>query len=280
LAANDCRVRNVVPGSRTDTYVNQYRLTATARGVVTIDLASNAFDAYLYVYSLRYEGIASNDNASADTRDARLALAVAPGTYIVMVSSRSVATGAYTLKTSSAPLRDCPAVDLALGETAQGEFNDQSCRWSELLPPSGDRAWAVRYRVELPSRGILKLKMASKDLSPFLEVLDAWYQGIVWADAEGEPEIAFGESLKPGTYYVVVSSSTPVAAGTYSLSAAFEDARPCAVRDLGLNETVNGELGGQGDCRYLDLPGDREPARCFRPGVCLHRLLPFRVDVG
>src|SRR5262245_50399547 len=99
LATTDCRLRDVDTGVRTTTYVNQYRVTVTQTGVLTARLSSTAFNTVLLLYSAEGKQIVSNDDADGST-NSRITISLAAGKYILIATSRTLGTGAYSLKTS------------------------------------------------------------------------------------------------------------------------------------------------------------------------------------
>ncbi len=81
------------------TYTQQWRLAGTAGKTVTIDLAADAFDAYVFLLGPGLEAAKPQDDDSGGRCNARLIVRL-PQTgdyFIVVTSSERFATGAYTL---------------------------------------------------------------------------------------------------------------------------------------------------------------------------------------
>ena len=87
------------------TYAQQWRLVGHAGGTVTIDLASEAFDAYLFLLGPGFEGAPPQDDDSGGHCNARLTVRL-PRTadyFIVVTSSDRFATGRFTLSVAAGP---------------------------------------------------------------------------------------------------------------------------------------------------------------------------------
>ena len=86
------------------TYAQQWQLRGRAGETVTIDLASSAFDAYLFLLGPGSTKPQQDDD-SGGRCDARLTIRFpAPGDYlIVATSSERRATGAFTLTVTAGP---------------------------------------------------------------------------------------------------------------------------------------------------------------------------------
>ena len=87
------------------TYAQQWRLRGRAGETVTIDLASTAFDAYLFLLGPNESPKPPQDDDSGGRCNARLTLRLpATGDYlIVATSSERHATGAFTLTVTAGP---------------------------------------------------------------------------------------------------------------------------------------------------------------------------------
>ncbi|HLB82038.1 MAG TPA: PPC domain-containing protein [Gemmatimonadales bacterium] len=87
------------------TYAQQWRLRGRAGETVTIDLASSAFDAYLFLLGPGVSTAPPQDDDSGGRCNARLTVRLpATGDYfIVATSSERRATGAFTLTVTAGP---------------------------------------------------------------------------------------------------------------------------------------------------------------------------------
>jgi hypothetical protein len=81
------------------TYTQQWRLAGRAGQTVTVDLAADAFDAYVFLLGPGFEGATPQDDDSGGRCNARLTVRL-PRTgdyFVVVTSSERFATGAFTL---------------------------------------------------------------------------------------------------------------------------------------------------------------------------------------
>ncbi len=87
------------------TYAQQWRLRGRAGQTVTIDLASSAFDAYLFLLGPNAGAKPPQDDDSGGRCNARLTVRLAAtGDYlIVATSSERRATGPFTLTVTAGP---------------------------------------------------------------------------------------------------------------------------------------------------------------------------------
>lgn len=87
------------------TYAQEWRLAGRAGETVTIDLASDAFDAYAFLLGPGFDEAAPQDDDSGGRCNARLTVRLPnTGDYFVVVTSRERrATGAFTLSVVAGP---------------------------------------------------------------------------------------------------------------------------------------------------------------------------------
>jgi hypothetical protein len=87
------------------TYAQEWRLAGTAGETVTIDLASDAFDAYAFLLGAGLKGEAPQDDDSGGHCNARLTVRLpATGDYFIVVTSTDkLKTGAFTLSVTAGP---------------------------------------------------------------------------------------------------------------------------------------------------------------------------------
>ncbi len=109
LNANDC-------GQPDGAYGDRWSLSLSGQTHVRIDLASNAFDAFLELRDDVGNVIAQNDDAGASL-NSRLIQTLQSGSYIILARSLAPGqTGSYQLSVSEGP--DCsPLGALQLGQT-------------------------------------------------------------------------------------------------------------------------------------------------------------------
>jgi len=267
FAAGDCTLRSLIGGTRTE-YAHPYSVTLPRDGILSVDLKSAAVDAYLYVYPLSGSRLAANDNVSALSTDSRVTLALRQGTYLLIASTRGVTAGAYTLQTALGTLPACPESEARLDAPMDGELTRDSCRFMDVAAPSSDLSRVAPYRLTVGSPSVLTAKMSSKAFSPYLEILDARYEYLFYADAAGDPEVELVVSLEPGSYILLATTSETGTTGAYTLTAALAEPRSCPASGIGLGETAEGRLVEGEDCRYLDLV---RPSEDTTP-IDLHRV--------
>src|SRR5207245_9226519 len=94
-----------------NTYAQEWRLAGHAGQTVTIDLASDAFDAYLFLLGPGFETAAPQDDDSGGRCNARLTARLPKtGDYVVVVTtSDRLATGRFTLTVASGSRPASPA---------------------------------------------------------------------------------------------------------------------------------------------------------------------------
>jgi hypothetical protein len=88
-----------------NTYAQQWRLAGHAGQTITIDLTSDAFDAYLFLLGPGFETTAPQDDDSGGRCNARLTARLPKtGDYIIVVTtSERLATGPFTLTVATGP---------------------------------------------------------------------------------------------------------------------------------------------------------------------------------
>jgi N-acetylneuraminic acid mutarotase len=105
LAAGDCTFEALFPGSGDTSLVDQYRVTLSTAGTLTLAMDSVAFDALLLLFSdLQQPPIAFDDDGGGGF-NALISLSLGAGTYIIVANSAAVSavTGAYTLTATFVP---------------------------------------------------------------------------------------------------------------------------------------------------------------------------------
>ena len=88
-----------------NTYAQQWRLAGHAGQTVTVDLSSDAFDAYLFLLGPGFETTAPQDDDSGGRCNARLTVRLPKtGDYVIVVTtSDRLATGPFTLTVATGP---------------------------------------------------------------------------------------------------------------------------------------------------------------------------------
>jgi hypothetical protein len=101
----DSLTRRDVVLAAESTYAQEWRLSGRAGETVTIDLASDAFDAYAFLLGPGFDQASPQDDDSGGRCNARLSVRLPQtGDYFVVVTSRERhATGAFTLSLVAGP---------------------------------------------------------------------------------------------------------------------------------------------------------------------------------
>jgi hypothetical protein len=252
-----CRTLDLRPNSTDDRPVDRYRITATKRSVLTLELRSTEVDTYLELWDGAGARIDS-DHAGAGDRFSRLVSSVEPGTYLVYAYPYRKATGGYSFAASTETPRTCTYKELAAGDkatpaTVSGALTQESCRYLDLVAPSSDDTFVELYRVTLAKRAVVSLKQQSSAIDSYLIVTDSSFENIFENDDESgaTANSAILGSLNAGTY-IVIASESDAGAGTYSLSVAAEDPRACPTQDFSIGTTASASLETDA-CRWLDL---------------------------
>ncbi|MBI4904922.1 MAG: hypothetical protein HY820_14895 [Acidobacteria bacterium] len=204
LTANDCQYWEFVPYSSDDTILKPYALEVPSKGLVQIDMTSSQFDTYLVLLNQDLTPVAEDDNGSGSA-NARLALTLNPGKYIVLANAAfSGSGGNYTLGASIQDPRTCPVGFSTLGDTANGQMGTGDCRIRDMTVGVSSDRFARQYRVEVPEGGgVLSMDATSTQFLP----------GIALLSTEGQLLSANGDQVAAGTYRLQV----PVTAGEYNV---------------------------------------------------------------
>ena len=141
--------------------------------------------------------------------------------------------------------QDCPLLDLDASGTAAGTLEAGDCLYRDLVPGSTSNVFVDRYRIVMPSRGVLTLRLDSAAFDTGLYLYDGKGNRIT----QSQGRIAL--SLNPGTYIVFATSLRP-ASGPYTLASTHEPLRECAPQTLAFGTRVSAELSAS-DCRIMDL---------------------------
>lgn len=101
----DSLTRHDVLLRKENVYAQQWRLAGHAGQTVTIDLTSDAFDAYLFLLGPGFETTAPQDDDSGGRCNARLTVRLPKtGDYVIVVTtSDRLATGPFTLTVANGP---------------------------------------------------------------------------------------------------------------------------------------------------------------------------------
>ena len=214
---------------------NAHTFAGKAGQVVTIELDSTAFDAYVQLKDSNEIELASDDD-SAGNLNARIENFRLPAddTYSIVVSSfDNTATGDYTLTLSEGggtvtpvPPTNVPAgSEIAIGDTVNGTLSGGSLTAS--------------YTFQGEAGQIVTITATSEDFDSYLRLLDSSATELITDDDSAgnlDSRIAFYALPSSDTYTIVVESFDS-AGGSYSLSLSAAEVEP-----IEYTQTINGEL--------------------------------------
>ena len=128
LAAEDCRLLDILTPSSDASPADSFRLRVNAKGVYLFDLSSTVFLPVIRIYDKDMSLIFSTAGISA-TPNARFAVLLSPGEHTVVVSTRDK-IGDYTLTTTRQDPRVCESSGvLGIDMTASGELQHPIARF-------------------------------------------------------------------------------------------------------------------------------------------------------
>jgi hypothetical protein len=221
LSLAGCRVLDYVPMNSTDEPTAIYRVAVDKKLIVTFEVSSTDFDAYVRVTDASHRLLFWNQNAESGRTDARVMTVLIPGVYYIFASSSNQRGGAFTLRTTAQEPKACPIQDIGLNATADGSLDAGDCRFSDFSPSSAMSPYIDQYRVTVAERGRLEVSAASSELPPFLLILDE-RDRILGSDLNPSAvnTARASATLPPGTYIVLVSALT-TRTGRYTVTTAF-----------------------------------------------------------
>ncbi|MBF8224098.1 hypothetical protein [Halomonas sp. 328] len=185
-----------LPGQRLE-----YTLVIDEAAMVTIDLMSDDFDAYL---ELSGNGVNTYDDDGGDGLDSRIRQRLEAGSYTIVARSfGSGASGLFELAVEAFDIGDLPSGgELTLNEPLRA--------WLE----PGARDY---YAFEITQAGRYRLDMMSDELDSYLELEG---NGIALSNDDGGAGLdsRIQTHLEPGEYRAIARSFNSHGTGTYTLS--------------------------------------------------------------
>ena len=137
-----------------------------------------------------------------------------------------------------------PAADITPASTTNGALTTSDCTIEALFPSSGDLTFADLYRVTLPSRGKLTIRMNSTQVDPLLVLLPSPLQLPPTAaddDGGGGTDALISMYLDAGTYDILANSAlVSPQTGSYILTTTYTTVTPTSL-------TVGSPLPGRVD---------------------------------
>ncbi|MBA2779325.1 hypothetical protein [Billgrantia kenyensis] len=178
----------------------EYRLTLAAPALVTLDMLSDDFDAYLELHG---EGVATSDDDGGEGLNARLVRPLEAGQYVVTARSHGGhGSGLFELRTSAIELEDMPS---------EGQLEIGGALQAWLEPGARDY-----YEVSVEEPGRFRLDLLSDDFDAFLELEG---NGLFLSDDDGGEGLnsRIDTHLDAGTYRVTARSFGNSESGRYTL---------------------------------------------------------------
>lgn len=177
-----------------------YQLELDTQSVVTLDMLSSDFDAYL---ELEGENVYASDDDGGEGLNARLVRSLAPGTYTVTARGYSShGGGLFELSASAVTVDELPEDGtLNIGSTFQG--------W--LDPGARDG-----YSFQIETAGHYRLDLISEAFDAYLELEGAGLS-LRDDDSGGNLNARISTHLEPGTYHATARAYGSSESGSYLL---------------------------------------------------------------
>ncbi len=272
LGITDCRLLDISSLDLPyDSRADQYRVTVSQHGKLSVVMTSSAFDTHLVSFDENF--VLLSQMAANDGRNTRMDLEVYPGTYVILASSISASAGAYRLTTTFQPSpkpASCPIKPIQPSADVTGALTTASCRTTDLVPGSPTQEYVERYRLTLPARGHIVIEQHPTEGAAGLEdTLLEVYDPITYARIARNDDIDFAnqdydskiDTFLPKGEYLIHASAAKVIGGVppggFRLSTRFT-AQPapatCQGNTLGLSARELGDLDQATSCLIFDSP--------------------------
>ncbi|MCC6362231.1 MAG: PPC domain-containing protein [Bryobacterales bacterium] len=207
LAASDCGFVDYVPFLTEFSFLKVYKFEVAQRALVTIDLASTRFDAYLGLLHEDKTNIAQDDDSGGGS-NARIVVTLDPGVYTILANAYSEGeTGAFDLTAAVPDPPSCPIAGLALDASLTPELTSADCRIREMLLEQSAPNPAKAYKLTIEREGTLQVDMAAGVFAPGLVIVDSKnrYPHVNRQQAPGAVRLT--TYLAPGDYTVLAYTS-------------------------------------------------------------------------
>jgi uncharacterized protein YjdB len=209
LSTSSCRLNG-------DTRTDFYEFTLAQRTSVVISMTSTRVDPVLGVVDGAGEVVAVDDD-SGEGVNARIEGVLEPGRYVVASAAYPGEQGPYTLEIRAAIDPCAPSRTLTLGTPTASTLTTADC----AVNADGPTPYTQRWRLTVPTTGLVQIDMTSAAFDAFLILQDA--SGAVRAfndDADGSTLNArIIANLPAGEYVVNASAFDRRGVGAYQLSA-------------------------------------------------------------
>lgn len=232
--------------------VDVFVLDVPVRGEIEVNLRSTAIDSYLVLLGgplvrgddLVYFVSTHDDIDALRDTNARLKIPLWPGRYLLAALSSTTANGkgagAYQLDPKFTPQAAPGCETQVLGPNAQqaSELAGTECRVFDRDPTRYSVSLQDRYRIDVPSAGVLTIFMNAPSFSPRIQVSVGPYGDPIGADQD--PNQVGRDALmqfvaEAGSYWLDVEAAvrTQTVTGAYTLQTTFQARATCdAITDL------------------------------------------------
>ncbi|MFM7736140.1 MAG: PPC domain-containing protein [Alphaproteobacteria bacterium] len=214
-----------------------YTFEGEAGQVVTIELASGSFDAWLALFGHGGNLLAENDDAGA-TPDSRIEFRLEnSGTFTIWATSYSgVATGPYALDLAATAA--CPSTPIARGQGIDATLGQGGC-------PSWLSRFDDFYEFEAEAGEQVKIRLRSNVFSGSVRLVDPTGVPLASGDARTASEVVIeARTDVTGTHRIVVSSLKSGATGPYRVDLS---ELACRTSPVSAGDVVEGGLS-ETDC--------------------------------
>lgn len=216
LGSADCRYADYVPFTSYFSYSHVYKIEIPNKGILTADLISSQFDAYLYILRDNKEVIAEDDDTGGNG-NSRLIINLNPGTYtLVATTYDNGETGSFELRTGITDVPNCPIADFSLNTTLNSDIVASDCRLHDMIDELSVHLPAKRFTITMTDPGRLTLDLTASGFQQGFVVMDSAGKFVDMALTQTSSTSLQGiMDLTPGTYTAFVYSND-LKLGTFS----------------------------------------------------------------
>ncbi len=229
--------------------------------ILTIDLQSDDFDAYLWLINAEDGSILLEDDDSGSSLNSRIQYLVPENlngpTYHLFVSSASgFSEGTYVLTTKTEERVETPAIPIAFGESVQGQITSNDAR---LPHTSGALSLGDQYElVGLDVNRWLTIDLAA-NFDAYLWLIDVENNIVLQEDdnsgigTDSRLFFRLPEDRAESPFNLFVTSASGTGTGQYSLIVSDSGSPTNRFEPLSINSTVSGEIEDEDLLGRFDL---------------------------
>ncbi|MEO8084678.1 MAG: pre-peptidase C-terminal domain-containing protein [Ardenticatenales bacterium] len=247
IAATDCTFADFLPDLAIPHNADIYVLDVPARGEVVLKMTSTALDPYLALFGgplvetgyYDYFLAANDDIVFLTDTNAEIKATLWPGRYLLVALDTPLnalpGAGAYELVTKFTPqAAPAPCAATALGPNAQlaAALSGDECRSFDRNPRHFSTSLEDRYVMDVPSYGVLTIKMTAPTFSPRIQLGVGPFVDPIGADAD--PDRRGHDALlefvaAPGQYWLDAEEAGGIrdVTGAYALETTFVPRPTC-----------------------------------------------------